>query len=69
METTKIYYNNVFVSVDGYGEPYEVYKDCPYVNIDKAIANDYAEYKVESGEWDSYLIPELIEGTEIIYHD
>jgi len=24
---------------------------------------------VESGEWDSYLIPELIEGTEIIYHD
>jgi hypothetical protein len=39
------------------------------VNIDKAIANDYAEDKVESGEWDSYLIPELIEGTEIIYHD
>ena len=68
MELVTIYYNDVFVSVDGYGEPYEVYKDCPYVNIDKAIANDYAEDKVENGEWDSYLIPELIEGTEIIYH-
>jgi hypothetical protein len=69
MELVTIYYNDVFVSVDGYGEPYEVYKDCPYVNIDKSIAEEYAENKIENNEWDSYLIPDFIKETEIIYHD
>ena len=69
MELVTIYYNEVFVSVDGHGEPYEVYNNCPYVNIDKAIANDYAEDKIENGEWDAYLIPDLINGTKIIYHN
>ena len=69
MALVTIYYNDVFVSVDGHGEPYEVYKDCPYVNIDKDIANNYAEAKIENGEWDAYLIPDLIKGTKIIYHD
>ena len=69
MELVTIYYNDVFVSVNGDGEPYEVYKDCPYVNVGKSIANDYAENKIENGEWDSYLIPELIKNAKIIYHD
>jgi hypothetical protein len=68
MELVTIYYNDVFVSVNRDGEPYEVYKDCPYVNVDKSIANDYAESKIENGEWDSYLIPDLIKNTKIIYH-
>lgn len=69
MELVTIYYNDVFVSVDGYGEPYEVYKDCPYVNIDKAIAIEYADAKIENREWDAYLIPDLMGDAEIIYHD
>lgn len=69
MKLVTIYYNDVFVSVNGYGEPYEVYKDCPYVNIDETIAEDYANNKIENGEWNSYLIPEFIKETKIIYHD
>lgn len=69
MQLVTIYYNDVFVSVNGHGEAYEVYKDCPYVNIDKATAEDYAENKIENGEWDAYLIPDLIQDTKIIYHN
>jgi len=67
MELVKIYYNDVFVSVKRYGEPYEVYKDCPYVNIDKSIAEEYANSKIENNEWHSYLIPDFIKETKIIY--
>jgi hypothetical protein len=69
MKLVTIYYNDVFVSVNGYGESYEIYENCPYVNIDEAIAEDYAENKIENGEWDAYLIPEFIKETKIIYHD
>ena len=68
-DLVKVYYNNVFVSVssilihgdDVYqSEPYEVYENCPFIIIPKETADDFASYMVENGDWDSYLIPELL---------
>ena len=62
MRLVTIYYNDVFVSET----PNEIYKDCPYVNmaIDEAV--DYADNKIENGEWESYCIPEIL-NHEVIY--
>lgn len=32
-------------------------------------AEDIANEKIDSHEWESYLIPELVTNREIIYHD
>jgi hypothetical protein len=65
----EVYYNMVFVStMDAEIEPYEVYKECPYVNIPLYNAVNYAELKVEQGEWDSFLIPELT-SEKVIFED
>ena len=61
-----VYYNDIFISAP-YGEPYEVYNGCNYVLIDINEAEDYANKKIESGEWQAYLIPALT-NREIIYH-
>jgi hypothetical protein len=55
MKLVTIYYNDVFVSET----PYEIYKDCPYVNIQEEKAIDYANEKINNGDWDAYCIPEL----------
>jgi hypothetical protein len=62
MRLVTIYYNDVFVSET----PNEIYKDCPYVNIAIDEAVDYADNKIESGEWESYCIPEIL-NHEVIY--
>lgn len=55
MRLVTIYYNDVFVSK----EPYEIYKDCAYVNVPLSEAIEYAENKLNNGDWDAYCIPEL----------
>lgn len=62
MRTVTIYYNDVFVSET----PNEIYKDCPYVNVIAEDAIEYADNKIENGEWDSYCIPEMV-GHEVIF--
>lgn len=64
MKIVTIYYNDVFVS----DIPNEIYKDCPYVNVPMDKAVDYAEEKIENGDWDSYCIPEIV-NHEVIYLD
>jgi len=64
-----VYYNDVFVSVSEEKEPYEIYSGCPYVNLPISEAEKIAEEKIENGEWDAYLIPELVENREILYHE
>jgi|688.fasta_scaffold1530629_2 hypothetical protein len=65
MQLVTIYYNDIFVS----GIPNEIYANCPYVNmpIDEAI--EYADNKIESGDWDAYCIPELIRSHQVVFHD
>lgn len=63
MRLVTIYYNDVFVSET----PYEIYDNCPYVNIPIDEAIDYADTKIENGDWDAYCIPELC-NNEVIYH-
>ena len=60
-----VYYNDVFVS----NEPYEIYSGCPYVNLPISEAERIAEEKIENGEWDAYLIPEIVKNKEILYHE
>ena len=69
MRLVTVYYNDIFISVTGDEEPFEVYKDCPYVNLPIDQAEDIANEKIDSHEWESYLIPELVTNREIIYHD
>lgn len=64
-----VYYNDIFISVSSHDEPYEVYFDCPYVNLPIKDAERIANEKLDNGEWDSYLIPELIKDREVIYHN
>lgn len=63
-----VYYNDVFVSVIEDNEPYEVYSECPYVNLPIEDAERIAVEKVDNGDWDAYLIPELIKDRKIMYH-
>ena len=65
---TRVYYNNVFVSVSENDEPYEIYKDCPYVDMPISKANSIADDKIDSGEWHAYLIPELIKNRKIVFY-
>lgn len=57
-----IYYNDVFVS----DKPFQVYPNCPSVKVDISKAVDFAEQKLSTGEWHSYLIPELAD-SEVIF--
>jgi hypothetical protein len=50
-----IYYNDVFVSE----KPFKVYPNCPNVSVDVEKAREFAQAKLDSGEWHSFLIPEL----------
>ena len=59
-----IYYNDVFVS----DTPNEIYKDCPYVNVSINNAIEYADNKIENGEWEAYCIPEML-NHNVIFHD
>lgn len=61
----KVYYNDVYVS--GNDDQHEVYKDCAYVTLPSIIADEVAEYKLDSGEWHSYLIPSFIDTKMIKY--
>lgn len=63
-----VYYNDVFVSVMEDNETYEVYSECPYVNLPIEDAERIAEEKIDNGDWDAYLIPELIKDRKIMYH-
>lgn len=63
-----VYYNDVFVSVTNDEELYEVYADCPYVNLPIEDAERIADDNVDNGDWDAYLIPELIKDRKIMYH-
>ena len=51
-----VYYNDVFVSE----KPFEIYENCPYVNVPIAEAEAYAAAKLDNGDWQSYCIPELV---------
>ena len=62
MKLVTIYYNDVFVSETRY----EIYDNCPYVNIQEEKAIAYAEEKINNGDWDAYCIPELT-NHEVIY--
>lgn len=68
MRLVTVYYNDIFISTMEENEPYEVYKDCPYVNLPYETAEDIANEKINSHEWESYLIPELTT-RQIIYHE
>lgn len=57
-----IYYNDVFVSE----KPYLVYPNCPSMVVDIEGAVEFAEEKLNSGEWNAYLIPELA-SEEVIF--
>jgi len=56
MSLVTIYYNDVVVTK----QPYEIYKNCRYVNIPIDDAVDYAENKIQNGEWYAYCIPEIL---------
>lgn len=62
MKTVTIYYNDVFVSET----PNEIYANCPYVNVNVDDALDYADTKIDNGDWESYCIPELL-NHDVIY--
>jgi hypothetical protein len=68
MQLVTVYYNDIFISVTRDDEPFEVYENCPYVNLPIEIAEDIASEKINSHEWESYLIPELTT-RKIIYHE
>jgi hypothetical protein len=63
-----VYYNDVFISVQE-KEPHEIYEGCPYVNVNIDDADNFAKDKMENGEWDAFLIPELITDKKIIYYE
>lgn len=67
MRLVTVYYNDVFVSVTEDEEPFEVYKDCPYVNLPYDLAEEIANDKIDNGEWMAYLIPELTT-RKVVYH-
>ena len=68
-ESVKVYYDKVFVSVQNLDEAYEVYANCPYVEIDREDAERFAEFNLQTGIWDAYIIPELLpKGTKILYN-
>jgi len=46
--------------------PNEIYENCPYVNIPLHLALEYADDKINNGEWESYCIPQLL-NHEVIY--
>lgn len=50
MRLVTVYYNDIFISVTRDEEPYEVYKDCPYVNLPIDIAEEIAAEKVDNHE-------------------
>lgn len=56
----KVYYDKVFVSVTREDEAYEVHAGCPYVCMDIDDAESFAEFNLQEGNWDAYLIPELL---------
>jgi hypothetical protein len=69
MRLVTVYYNDIFISVTKENEPFEVYKNCPYVNLPIEEAEEIASNKVDNHEWESYLIPELVTDRDIIYQD
>lgn len=50
-----IYYNDVNTSE----KPIKVFPNCPSINIDVENAKEFADNKVEKGEWFRYVIPDL----------
>lgn len=68
MKLVTVYYNDVFVSVTEENESFEVYKDCPYVNLPYDVAEKIASDKIDNGEWMAYLIPEITK-RKVIYHE
>ncbi len=62
-----VYYNDVFVSVSNGDESYEVYANCPYVELPIEDAERIADDNIDSGKWDAYLIPALVD-RKIMYH-
>lgn len=68
-ELVKVYYDKVFVSVQNLDEAYEVHENCPYVYMDIDDAESFAEFNMQVGIWDAYLIPKLLpKGTKILYN-
>jgi len=68
-ESVKVYYDKVFVSVQNLDEAYEVHANCPYVEINREDAVKVAEFNLQTGIWDSYLIPELLpKKAKILYN-
>ena len=57
-----IYFNNIDIE----NKPYRVFEGCPSVTIAFKDAIEYAEKKIDSGEWSQYLIPELTGAETII---
>jgi len=65
----KVYYNEIFVSVTSEDESYEVYANCPYEMIDREDAESFAEFNLQMGIWDAYIIPELLpKGKKVLYN-
>lgn len=65
----KVYYNDVFVSTKNVNEAYEVYAECPFVEMNVEDAEEFAEFNLQSGIWDAYLIPSILPKTSrVIYH-
>lgn len=64
-KSVTIYYNDVFVSE----EPNEIAANCPYVVVPIQNAIEYADNKIDSGEWEAYCIPELIRTHQVIFHN
>lgn len=62
-----VYYDDIFISTQ-HDEPYEIYHGCNFVLVDIDQAEDYANEKIESGEWQAFLIPDLT-SRKIIYHN
>lgn len=61
--TIKIYFNDVIL-----GDPARVRPNCPYFLASPTEAKSIAQNKISSGEWTSYLIPDLHD-TPVVFED
>lgn len=56
-EKVTVYYNNITIA--GRESGHIVHVGCPYEKLPWREATEYAEKKIDSGEWSEYLIPAL----------
>ena len=63
---TRIYYNNIFF--DDANKTIEIYKDCPYEDVEDNEVEDLIEEMLDWGEWNAFVVPSKVTNRKIIYH-